>query len=531
MNLLNEDRSGEMALFKKHPVNYAITIFLITFGILAIVWLTISILHNPSIQLALLNNPADSGSASPLIIAFLVSYGIIVPILTLGIGFVLIFLGIKLLSGNIRFARWAQFTFFWLAVGIGIFFIYNIFMLLSPYLFPNPQQQTSFDQSKILLLVILFILFWLVFFWNIWLNRNILKFFRGREALNDAEVRFAWYLLVPTLAVFVLVAARPLEQTFIRSLTDKRFASQEVPNYVGLTNYTNLLSVRFDVVGCRLEKDSDNCLYSPNGSLLWASIDREILKSGFRTAWTIKIPFQKENKALAISGLDSDFIKSIGTTLVFTIVSVSLELMIALFMALTVNSSFRGRGMMRAVMLVPWAIPTVISAKLWDLMLKDTSAGIINRILMDLQIVDAPQAWLSVSALQLPSAIMVDVWKTAPFMALLLLAGLQTIPSDLYESTAVDGANNFQQFFAITLPLLKPTIGVALVFRTLDSLRVFDLFNVLFGRQQLSMATYNYEMLVNSQKDGYASAVSIIIFLLISIFAFFYVRMLHVEAD
>jgi trehalose/maltose transport system permease protein len=150
---------------------------------------------------------------------------------------------------------------------------------------------------------------------------------------------------------------------------------------------------------------------------------------------------------------------------------------------------------------------------------------------MDLRLIDGPQAWLSVTSLQLPSAIMVDVWKTAPFVALLLLAGLQTIPNDLFEAAAVDGANRIQQFFAITLPLLRPTIAIALVFRTLDALRVFDLFNVLFGRQQLTMATYNYEMLVNSQRDGYASAVSIIIFLLISVFAIIYVRMLNVETE
>jgi trehalose/maltose transport system permease protein len=116
-------------------------------------------------------------------------------------------------------------------------------------------------------------------------------------------------------------------------------------------------------------------------------------------------------------------------------------------------------------------------------------------------------------------------------MALLLLAGLQTIPSDLYEAAAVDGANRVQQFFSVTLPLLRPTIAVALVFRTLDALRVFDLFNVLFGRQQLSMATYNYETLVNNQQDGYASAISMIIFLLISIFAIAYVRLLSVETE
>jgi trehalose/maltose transport system permease protein len=362
-----------------------------------------------------------------------------------------------------------------------------------------------------------------------WLRRNIQHYFHGKEGLTTGEVRFAWYLLIPTLAVFLLVAARPLEQTFIRSLTDKRFAGQEVPNFVGLENYGRLLSIQLNIVDCRLDQDTGDCARSRNGSILWETIDRESLEEGYRTVWTLQIPFTDKPSGLAISGRDNDFIRSIWTTLLFTVVSVSLELTIAMFMALTVNSAFKGRGLMRAVMLVPWAIPTVISARLWDLMLKDTSAGIINKALMDLYIIEAPQAWLSVTYLQLPSAIMVDVWKTAPFMALLLLAGLQTIPSDLYEAAAVDGATRIQQFFSITLPLMRPTIAIALVFRTLDALRVFDLFNVLFGHQQLTMATYNYEMLVNSQRDGYASAVSILIFLLISVFAILYIRMLNVE--
>lgn len=243
------------------------------------------------------------------------------------------------------------------------------------------------------------------------------------------------------------------------------------------------------------------------------------------------LPRSDPPQSLAISGRDADFIQSIATTLVFVIFSVTLELLLALFMALTVNSSFRGRGLMRAVMLIPWAIPTVISARLWELMLKDTGAGIINRVLLDMGVITAPQAWLSNVSLQLPAVILVDVWKTAPFMALLLLAGLQSISKDLYEAASVDGAAVARRFFSITLPLLRPTIAVALVFRTLDALRVFDLFNVLFGRQKLSMATYNYEVLVNNQQDGYASAISIILFLLISIFAFVYVRMLAVETD
>jgi trehalose/maltose transport system permease protein len=298
-----------------------------------------------------------------------------------------------------------------------------------------------------------------------------------------------------------------------------------------LDNYQKLLGFHFDIVPCQWNEDTRACITSRDGSIRWEPIDRELMQVGYRNVWNFGLPFCDKPCALAVSGLDQDFLKSIGTTLVFTIISVSIELVLALFFALTVNSAFWGRGAMRAVMLIPWAIPTVISARVWALILKDTSAGILNRVLMDLGAIGLPQAWLSVASLQIPAAIMVDVWKTTPFMALLLLAGLQTISKDLYEASSVDGATTIQQFFKITLPLMRPTIAVALVFRTLDSLRVFDLFNVLFGRQQLSMATYNYEILVNNQQDGYASAISMIIFLLISAFAVLYVRLLKVETE
>ena len=188
----------------------------------------------------------------------------------------------------------------------------------------------------------------------------------------------------------ILVAARPLEQTFIRSLTDKRFASQDVPQFVGTGNYSNLLSIRFDVVECRRDDPTAPCSLRPNGDIRWQSIPMDLMQEGYRTTWNVYIPvLWGSDHSLAISSLDSDFLKSIATTLTFTAISVSLELLIALFMALTVNSSFKGRGIMRAIMLVPWAIPTVISARLWQFILKDTSAGIVNRILLDFGLIHA----------------------------------------------------------------------------------------------------------------------------------------------
>jgi len=506
-------------------------IFFILLGIASILIISISVGTNDAVQSVLEFSEAQSSEKPSLIMVFLVEFGIILPVLAIGAGMVLIWLGIKIFSGHISFGHWAQVILLWLAIGAMAVFAFNLIQFISRLNDPTVQEVSLLGSEQFIQLIGLAILSLLLGGSGLWLKLNITKFFAGQELLKDAEVRFAWNLLIPTLIVLIFVAGRPLEQTFIRSLTDKVFAGQGVPNFVGFDNYINLLSTRFDVVNCRLDENTGECLRNPNGSLSWETIDRELLKEGFRSVWTIKIPFREETAGLTISGLDKDFIESIWTTLLFSAISVTLELLLAMFIALTVNSRFKGRGLMRAVMLVPWAIPTAISARLWESMLKATSAGFVNKFLMDLNLISEPKAWLATPALQIPSAIMVDVWKTAPFMALLLLAGLQTISEDLYEAASVDGANDFQKFFSITLPLMRPTISVALVFRTLDALRVFDLFNVLFSRQQLTMATYNYEMLVGSQKDGYASAISLIIFLFISVFAIIYVRMLNVETQ
>lgn len=505
---------------------YAVLFVLL--GVAAIGWLVQAVASNPDIYIALNWTPVQGEQPPSVVMAFLTQIGITLPLLAAGLGLAAIWLGFRLLRRDIAAARWAQVALIWLAGGaLFVALAGAIGMIAGQWL----QPRTPFEPARLVQpLAALVLGLLLLAAWR-WLRNNLERVFSGCESLGQRETRVAWNLLIPTLIVFVIVAARPLEQTFIRSLTDKRFASPAIPSFVGLQNYQDLLGLRVDVTGCRPDPATGGCATRPDGAIRWEPIDRSLMQEGYRTVWNVPLPRSDPPQSLAVSGTDPDFINSIGTTLIFVVFSVAFELLLALFIALTVNSSFRGRGMMRAVMLIPWAIPTVISARLWELMLKDTSAGIINRVLLDLGLITAPQAWLSALTLQLPAAIMVDVWKTAPFMALLLLAGLQSIPHDLYEAASVDGATVARRFWAITLPLLRPTIAVALVFRTLDALRVFDLFNVLFGRQKLSMATYNYEVLVNNRQDGYASAVSIIIFILISVFAFVYVRMLNVETD
>ena len=505
-----------------------ISLLFVVVGIVAIAGLAWAVASDTGIQSAVSWDASKTDEAQPsLILAFLVSFGIVVPILVIGLGLFFIGLGIRLRKRSLSAARWAHIALMWLCVGLGFVVLLNGITLAGRLL---SSESASISPADLGIVVIpLFFVALAYGVWR-WLGHRTDRIYSGSTRLRDDTTRLAWSLLIPSLAVVILVAARPLEQTFIRSLTDKRFASQDVPQFVGLANYQRLFSIRADLVECRRESPETPCSLRDNGSIRWQSIDSSLLQEGYRTAWTVSIPIlMGSDRALAISSLDEDFLRAIGTTLLFVVVSVSFELVIALFMALTVNSAFRGRGIMRAVMLIPWAIPTVISARLWELMLKDTSAGIVNSVLMDLGVIQHPQAWLSDPNLQLAAAVMVDVWKTVPFMALLLLAGLQLIPSDLYEAADVDGAGKARQFFAITLPLLRPTIVVALVFRTLDALRVFDLFNVLFGRQQLTMATYNYETLINNQQDGYASAISVVIFLLILAFALTYIRILKVE--
>ncbi len=500
---------------------------LIAIGILAVVVFVITVSQDPGIQFAVNWTASEEFPEQPsILLAFLERFGIILPALVAYLSLFFISIGAQVFGGSLRAAHWAKVILMWLTIGLGIVTVLTIYNTIRV----ANEEALPVDVGALLGSLVLPVLGMLIIggvWW--WLSNNLENYFMGEDLLIARETRLAWNLLIPTLAIFILVAARPLEQTFIRSLTDKRFAGRGVPQFVGLDNYAQLLTIRLDTVTCRTEDDGE-CSVRDNGAVRWESIERDLLQDGYRTVSNIPIPFSS-GQSIAISGRDNDFIGAINTTLIFTVVSVTGELLIGLFMAMVVNSNFRGRGIMRAVMLIPWAIPTVISARLWELMLKDTSAGIVNKVMMDLHLINAPQAWLSEPSLQLPAAIMVDVWKTAPFMALLLLAGLQTIPRDLYEAAAVDGASPVRRFFSITLPLLRPALAIALIFRTLDALRVFDLFNVLFGRQQLSMATYNFETLVSNQKDGYASAVSVIIFIFISIFAFIYVRMLQVETD
>lgn len=285
--------------------------------------------------------------------------------------------------------------------------------------------------------------------------------------MQRERTRLAWLLLAPTIIVIIFVALWPLMQTFAYSFTDARLGSMRPVHFVGLRNYVDLLT-------------------------------------------------------------DRRFLSSITLTVAFAAVTVVFEFGLGLVIALVINSNFKGRGVMRAAILVPWAIPTVMSTQMWKWMYHDVF-GVVNDMALRLHLITTPVAWVADPAVIFPAVCAIDIWKATPFIALMLLAGLQVIPGDIYEAADIDGAHPVQQFWMLTLPLLKPAILVTLIFRTLDALRAFDIFYVMVGNRPhfQTMAVFNQQILVEFSRVGLGSAVSVIIFALIAIFVFIYMKFLN----
>lgn len=300
----------------------------------------------------------------------------------------------------------------------------------------------------------------------------------SRTALQRRQARLAWLMLSPTVLVVLAVAAYPLGRTVYDSFTNAAFG--QASHFIGWTNYYNLMH-------------------------------------------------------------DLKFRESVFETFKFAVITVPIEFVMGMGIALVVNSKFKGRGGLRAAMLVPWAIITVINAEMWNLMYNSTY-GVFNDILTRIHWPGAPFAFTTGDPkLALFSVSAIDIWKTTPFVALILLAGLQVISPDLYEATEVDGASNWRQFWTITLPLLRPAILVALIFRTMDALRVFDLFYVLFGAApcvpgncRISMAVYAQEYLVSFAAStngpiGYGATISVGIFVILAFVIAMYIKALPME--
>ncbi|UQZ82994.1 Trehalose transport system permease protein SugA [Paenibacillus konkukensis] len=223
---------------------------------------------------------------------------------------------------------------------------------------------------------------------------------------------------------------------------------------------------------------------------------------------------------------DTRFWNSLLNTCLFSLASVFCELVLGLILALIMNLPFRYIGVVRAAALVPWAIPSVVSATMW-LWLYNDQWGFINIFLEKIGVISQFHAWLSNTDSALGAVIISDVWKTTPFMALLILAGLQMIPKDMYESAFVDGASRFRQFMAVTLPMIKPTILVAVLFRTLDSFRVFDLIYVMTmggpGNATEVTSLYAYKTLFKNLDFGYGSTIAVSILIVIALISSVYI--------
>ncbi len=296
----------------------------------------------------------------------------------------------------------------------------------------------------------------------------------GQSAIDRSRARSAWLFIAPMLVVLAVVAAWPLARTV----------------WFSLTNATLVDLSHYDLIGI------DNFIAYDDGR--WYGIFT-----------------------------DPQWLQALGNTLVFAAWSVSLEVILGVIIALIVNATLPGRGLMRAAMLVPWAIPTVVSAKIWQWMLND-QFGIINAMLMSAGFIDSPVAWLGGSGLSMASIVAVDVWKTTPFVALLVLAALQTLPSEIYEAAKVDGVHPVKVFFRITLPLIRPALAVAVIFRLLDAMRMFDLVYVMTGSNEetMTLSVFARQSLVSFQDVGYGSAASTGLFFIIALITIIYIMVL-----
>ena len=285
----------------------------------------------------------------------------------------------------------------------------------------------------------------------------------GKSMLLRREARAAWVMMIPALIVLGVVAVYPVLRTFWISLHEMNLKRpQSGYPFIGMANYAKILS-------------------------------------------------------------DSRAMEDILFTFKFTIVTVLLETLLGFATALMLNQSFRGRGVARAAVLIPWAIPTSVSAMMWKFIYND-QYGLFNDILLKLGLIDGYKAWLTTDPFL--CLVITDVWKTFPYMALLILAGLQMLPADLYESAMPDGAGVVKRFRYITLPLVKRTLLVAMLFRTLDAFRVFDLISVMTGGSvgTESIAIYSQKQMMSFLNFGYGSALAVLIFVVVLSISLVYMK-------
>lgn len=294
-----------------------------------------------------------------------------------------------------------------------------------------------------------------------------------RERLDAGSGTLPYFLVTPTIILILLIAVYPILDAIRQSFLDNPLAVSGA-SFVGFANYAQI----------------------------------------FR---------------------DPGFLNSIGTTFIFSIISVALEAVLGLGVALLINKNFPGRSLVRTSILIPFAFPTIVSAEIWLLMYNGDN-GIITYFLQSLHLLGPGDSLLRTPAGVVTAAVITDVWKTTPFMALLLLAGLQVIPDDLYEAAGVDGSTKWQQFWTITLPMLRNSFLIALLFRVLDALRAFDLFYLFTGggREVQTLALYAYNgMFATGVNADFAPGVAaaVILFIICAIVSFILVGLTSLGRD
>ena len=284
------------------------------------------------------------------------------------------------------------------------------------------------------------------------------------------RARLAFWLLAPALAFVTLLGAFPVLSQFVLSFTRFNLKFPDERGFAGLSNYSQLVS-------------------------------------------------------------DSVFWVDLGQTAYFTVVSVGLELVLGLAAALLLNRMTRGRMAMNSSLIVPWALPTVVAATMWSLLLNDR-VGLVNSVLERLGLMGEPIVWLG-PRLAMTSVILADVWKTTPFVAIILLAGLKSIPKQYYEAAALDGAGHWAVFRSVTLPLLKPFIAVAVLFRTMDAFRVFDLIWVLTGgaSRTETLSVYIHRVLFRYADMGYGSTMTVALFVIVFLLSLVLIRFMRVSGE
>lgn len=278
-----------------------------------------------------------------------------------------------------------------------------------------------------------------------------------KDTLRAREKRTGWMLVIPAMILLALVFAYPIGRAFVLSLFTENLGTELEPVFSGFSNYIRMAG-------------------------------------------------------------DGRFWRSIWNTSIFTAVSISIELALGMCVALILNQSFRGRGLVRTVAIIPWALPTAVMGLAWAWIFNQ-DYGVVNDLLLRMGLINEGVTWLGEPGLAMVTLIIADVWKTTPFFSIILLAGLQSIPEDLYEAHAIDGANAWQSFWTITLPLVAPQMLIALLFRFAQAFGVFDLVQVMTGGGPAgtteTVSIYIYATVMRYLDFGYGAALVVVTFLVV----------------